>query len=369
MSRLIRDDPNVPDVRPKHQAGKAIPAVRTGRPGIKEVAQRAGVAVSSVSRVLTGHPEVSDIMRNRVLDAVAAIGYQPDILAQSMRTGATMTIGFVVGDISNPLMSEIALGAEVQMRDHGYSMMIANSINDPELEAENIAMFQNRRIDALILSVSDESSEPVAAALRRNATPAVLVDRQIPGFNYSAVISDHAQGIGEACDHLIALGHSRIGMVSGNPNVRPSRERARALRLASRRSGALNVAILSGEYTAEHGYESTVAMMTGRDAPTALIAGGNQILVGVMRALRDLGLGFPNDVSLITCDDIPLSEFLSPALSTISRNPREMGEVAADLLLEQLRGAVVREARLPTGFRATESCGPAATTHFQKGRS
>ena len=338
---------------------------RASRPGLKEVALRAGVGISSVSRVLSGHPEVSEVMRNRVMDAVAAIGYEPDLLAQSMRTGESMTIGFVVGDISNPLLSEIALGAEMRMRESGYSMMITNSINDSELEATHISLFQQRRVDGLILSISDETSELVTGALQKVDSPVVLVDRQLSGFPFSAVACDHAQGIRDAFDHLVALGHTKIGMVNGNPNVRPSRERAAALRNACRIAGNVTATIRSAEFTAEHGYQATMAMLSGKDAPTAIIAGSNQILVGVMRAIRELGLSVPNDVSLVTCDDIPLSEFLDPALSTISRDPREMGRVAADLMLEGLAGEPPREVVLPTGFRATASCGPAkvADTH------
>ncbi|MGH3385547.1 MAG: LacI family DNA-binding transcriptional regulator, partial [Nocardioidaceae bacterium] len=102
-----------------------------GRTGIRQVAERAGVAVSSVSRVLSGHPNVSKAMRRRVLLAVADLGYEPDLLAQGLRRGETMTVGFVVGDISNPLLAEIALGAETSLGKLGYSMLLANSQNDP----------------------------------------------------------------------------------------------------------------------------------------------------------------------------------------------------------------------------------------------
>lgn len=353
MSTGLRNDPIM--VNPR-----ATGPARSPRPGIKEVAARAGVGVASVSRVLSGHPEVSEVMRNRVMDAVAALGYEPDRLAQSMRTGATMTVGFVVGDISNPLMSQIALGAETRMRESGYSMVLTNSGNDPELEAEHISLLQQRRVDALILSVSDEGSELVSSALRRvGPKPVVLVDRQLSDFEVSVVDCDHARGLNEAFDHLVQLGHRRIGMINGNVNVRPSRERERALRRAARLSGEVSVAIRNGNFSADHGYESTMAMLSRPDAPSAVIAGSNQILVGVLRALRDLELRIPDDVSLVTCDDITLSEFLTPALATISREPALMGRAAAELLLAEIGGAEPQHVLLPTGFRPAASCGPA----------
>lgn len=358
MRTVTRESVQGPD-------GRVVPraARQRTRPGLKEVAKRAGVGVSSVSRVLTGHPEVSEVMRNRVMDAVAAIRYEPDLLAQSMRTGATMTIGFVVSDISNPLISEIALGAELRLREAGYSMMVTNSLNKPEVEADYIALLTRRRVDGLMLSITDETSEMMDAAVRRFDSAVVLVDRHVAGADYAAVNCDHAHGITEAFDHLVSLGHTRIGMVNGSPNVRPSRERAAALRRATRGSGTLSTVIRSAGFTPAHGYDATMKMMAGKDAPTAIIAGSNQILIGVLRALRGLGLSIPGDVSLVTCDAVPLADFLDPPLSTIARVPREMGRMAAELLLEQLAGEEPRTVMLPTQFVATLSCGPAADTH------
>ena len=337
------------------------PTARTARrvqprPVMKEVADRAGVALSSVSRVLNGHPDVSDVMRNRVLDAVAALGYEPDMLAQSLRTGATMTVGFLVGDISNPLMSQIALGAETELRSSGYSTMLTNSINDPELDVQHLRLFQQRRVDGLLLSLSDEASPEINAALERLEVPGVLVDRQIDGSRFAAVLSDHASGIQAAVNHLVRLGHTRIGMVNGNPNVRPSRERATALRKACRSASGVSAVVKASAFSSEHGYQATLDMLRAADAPTAVIAGSNQILVGVLRALRELNLAVPGDISLITCDDIPLAEFLTPAITTVSRDFGAMGHLAAELLLDQLAGGAARTEVLPTGFRATESC-------------
>lgn len=329
---------------------------RPSRPVMREVAERAGVAMSSVSRVLSGHPDVSSVMRNRVLDAVAALGYQPDLLAQSLRTGATMTVGFLVGDISNPLMSQIALGAEVRLRDAGYSMLLTNSVNDAALDVAHVRLLRQRRVDGLLMSVSDESAPQLLDAVRGIESPLVLVDRQLKEVMGAQVLSDHAGGIEAAVRHLAELGHRRIGLINGSPNVRPSRERSASLRRVCRSLPGLTSVVRSGGFTAEHGYRTAIELMRDADAPSALIAGSNQILVGVLHGLRELGLRIPQDVSLVTCDDIALSEFLTPPITTITRDPKEMGRVAAELLLEQLGGRPPRLAVLPTGFRPTASC-------------
>ena len=125
---------------------------------MREVARLAGVAMSSVSRVLSGHPDVSPAMRERVMEAVDELGYEPDLLAQSLRRATTRSVGFVVGDISNPLLAEIALGAETTLRDAGYSMLLTNSENDPALDAGHARLLLQRRVDGLLLSLAAEAT-------------------------------------------------------------------------------------------------------------------------------------------------------------------------------------------------------------------
>lgn len=327
-----------------------------GRPIMREVAERAGVALSSVSRVLSGHPDVSPVMRNRVLDAVAALNYQPDLLAQSLRTGETRTIGFLVADISNPLMSRVAVGAEVTLRESGYAMLLTNSFNEPGLDAKHVRLFQQRRVDGLLLSLSDETDADLVAVLKRLGLPAVLVDRQMQGVPFASVVNDHAAGIKAAVAHLFELGQRHIALVNDSRSVRPARERAGALRRACRGLPGVTSVVRSVTLQPEAAYRATRELLGGEKPPSALIAGSNQILVGVLRALRDLGLSFPDDVSLATCDEFPFSDHL--AITTISRDTRELGAVAARLLLEQLAGGPARRVVLPTFLRVTDSCGP-----------
>ena len=325
------------------------------RVGMQQVAERAGVALSSVSRVVSGHPDVSKVMRNRVLDAVAALGYEPDLLAQSLRRGATMTVGFVVGNIANPLFASIALGAELRLRNAGYTMLLANSIDDPSLDATHIRLFAQRRVDGLMLSITDESDPEMRRALLRAHRPTVLVDRDLPELHASAVLTDNAGGIERAAATLIALGHRRIALVNGNPRVRPARERANGLRRACRRAAGVSALVRPGAFTTEHGEQATRALLGEARPPTAIIAGSNLILVGVLRALRRAGCSVPGDVSVVTCDDVLLLDLVQPPLATISRNHQEMGDVAAELLLELIAGGEPRTIVLPTEFTPRDS--------------
>lgn len=318
--------------------------------------------MSSVSRVLSGHADVSQVMRNRVLDAVAALGYEPDLLAQSLRRGVTMTVGFVVGNISNPLYAAIAEGAERNLRTVGYSMLLANSVGDPALDRANIRLLAQRRVDGLLLSLADESAQDTADAVAQAGIPTVMVDREPGRFpGASAVLSDHATGMETAVSTLIGLGHTRIALVNGPLNVRPAAERAAALRRTCRRYPRVKALVRSGSFTEQHGRLATTVLLKSSLAPTAIIAGSNQILGGVLAALDDLGYSVPSDVSLATCDDIALSNFLKPPLATISRDPSQIGQEAATLLRELMGGGQPRTLVVPTSFRPTQSCGAPST--------
>ncbi len=336
--------------------GDRIRGAPSSRVGMQQVADRAGVALSSVSRTLSGHPDVSAVMRNRVLDAVAVLGYEPDLLAQSLRRGATMTVGFLVGNISNPLFAEIALGAETRLRAADYTVLLANA-EDSLVERAHVRLFRQRRVDGLLLSLIDESSDDAAHAIEKTGVPTVLVDRDPAKFQgSSAVLSDHATGVEMAMATLVEMGHRRIGLVNGDVRVRPARERAVAMRRFARRAPGVATLIRNGLFSAGHGEGATEAMLGAMKPPTAIIAGGNQVLVGVLRAIRRNRTRVPRDLSLVTCDAVALSEFLEPPLATISRDPRLMGEVAAELLLEGMAGLAPRTVTLPTGFTVAGSC-------------
>jgi LacI family transcriptional regulator len=338
-------------------------ARKTDRTGMKEVADRANVAMSSVSRVLSGHPDVSQAMRDRVTAAVQELGYEPNMLAQMLRRGATKTVGFVVGDISNPLLAQIALGAEVTLRAGGYAMLLTNSVNEARLDAAHIRLLQQRRVDGLLLSVSDETNPDTVAALARTTTPSVLIDRELPAEQpASAVHSDHASGITAAVAHLVTLGHERIALVAGSPHVRPTRERINAFEEAVEAHSGVVGQVRSGAFTETHGAAATRELLTGRRAPTAIIVGGNQILIGVLAELAAKGLRTPTDLSLVTCDDVPLARFFTPTLATITRDPYEMGAAAARLLLDRLNGGDATSVNLPTTFVPGASCAAPTTT-------
>lgn len=301
-------------------------------------------------------------MNARVRAAIRAVGYEPNILAQSMRLGSTRTIGFVIADISNPLFSEIALGAERALNAAGRAMLIANS-HGSDQDATQLRLLRQRRVDGLILSLSDETDPATIRLLKSFDRPFVLLDREVSSLKAAAVLSDHASGVRAAVSHLIGLGHRSIGLIAGSRNVRPSRARADALLAACRERRGVRGYVDEGSFSAAHGEAAAERFLDRSDPPTALLAGSNQILIGLLRVIRRRRLRVPRDLSLVTCDSLPMLEFIEPPLATITRDHREMGHVAAQMLLHRLDGGGSRQTLLTTTFEPNGSCGP------PKGRS
>jgi LacI family transcriptional regulator len=331
------------------------------RASMREVADRAGVAMSSVSRVLAGHPDVSPAMTEKVARAVEELDYRPDILAQSLRRRETLSVGFVVGDISNPLVAEIVTGAESALHANGYSMLLTNSLGDPLLEAAHIALLSRRRVDGLVISVLDEAYSESLGKLRELDIPVVVLDRNLPAeIPVSRVLSDHRSGMKAAGLHLLALGHRRMGLIAGGA-VRPALERRGGLEDAFAECGLPATYIADeGVFSVEHGAAAMRRLLDLPEPPTAVIAGGNQFMLGALRVVRERGLRLGQDLSFVGCDDVAITDLFQPAVAVVRRDNYAMGRTAAELLLARLRDdAPPSDVVLPTEFVARPSCGPA----------
>jgi LacI family transcriptional regulator len=277
-------------------------------------------------------------MRDRVMAAVREMEYEPDFLAQSLRRGATLSVGFVINDISNPVQAEVALGAESGLRAAGYSMLLMNSENDPAMDAAHIRFLNSRRVDGIMLSSVIDRTPQTVDQLRALERPIVSVDRELPDqLGASHVLVDHAAGMRAAVAHLLGLGHRRIALIAGPQDVRPGYARIDAMHAAM--AGAppdAEATHRSGPFNPAFAEAATDDLLSAAEPPTALIAGSNQLLIGVLRALVTRGLSVGTDVSLITCDDIPLAELYSPPISVIKRDTIALGRKGAELMLRRL---------------------------------
>jgi LacI family transcriptional regulator len=326
---------------------------------MREVAEQAGVAMSSVSRVMSGHPDVSSAMRARVLAAVEKLGYEPDLLAQSLRRRETLSVGFVVGDISNPLFAEIVMGFESTMNASGFAMLLTNSLGDTALEAAHIRLLSQRRVDGLVVSVVDETHPETITRLRELEIPVVVLDRNLPDVEVSRVLSDHRSGMEAAVLHLLDRGHRRIALIAGT-ELRPTLERRAGFEQAFAARGLPpSYSIHQGSFSVEYGSQAMREILDLPEPPTAVIAGGNQLMFGALRVISERGIALGTELSFVGCDDIAITDLYRPPIAVIRRDNLGIGRAAAELLLARIRNAAEpSDVELPTEFVPRASCGP-----------
>lgn len=322
------------------------------RPTIRDVAALAGVALSSVSRVLSGHPDVSQKMRERVTAAADELGYEPDPFGQSLRSGSSQTIGFLLRDISNPLFANVARYAEQRLRQAGYSMIITSSDGDPEVEATNLNILRRRRVDGLIASLVTETAPSTIKELQAYQVPIVLLDREVADLPTAHVLSDHYSGVHKAVKYLIENKHTDIAMITGALDVRSSRERLRAFTDAFEQAQIPVPEHLCffGSFQDEFARNVVLDLMTKDPKPTAVLTGGIGPTIGALSALRDLNIPLENGMEVIALDVWPGFDLFAPNIGSVTRDSKEMGTHTAELLLTALKGNDVQDIMLQTEF-------------------
>jgi len=330
-------------------------------PTIRDVAVAANVAIGTVSRVLNGHKSVSEDVRSRVLKAIKKLKYEPDRVAQSMRLGVTRTVAFATRDISIPGFGAIVNAAEEALRSSGYTLLLTMTDERKERELNLLRIFQQRRVDGVIMATSNENDAELSKQIRGIGIPIVLLDRESPS-QLDAITLDHRRGIRAATEYLLGLGHSRIALLTGNPSTRPSHERIAGFKEATARLGkqAGHCIIRTGAFSAEFGFREASSLLSASPRPTAIIAGGMAMLAGVLQAVRARGLTIPGDVSVVAGADSDLAALTTPAVTAVRWSGTDEGRMAVQLLLNRLgnREAAVQRVMLSTELIPRESCAP-----------
>lgn len=326
---------------------------------IRDVATTAGVSVGTVSRVLN-KKSVSKQTLFAVNSAISDLGYTPNSIAQSMRTRSSRAAALVVNDICNPLFAGIAKAMEAELRLNGYSLLIADTANDPEREVEIISSLVSKRVDAIAIAVSDEGNESTIRALRECEFPLIMLDRDTPD-SHDAVVTEHADGMFQATKYLLDLGHTNIALVLGGGENRPGRERVKGYRRALEVEGVdfRSELIFKGPFSSEFGVESAEKILQFHNRPSAVIVGGNQIFGGLLSTLRRNDLDIPQDISIISCDDGELTQLLNPAITVLYRDINQIGKAAAELILQKVTSDALKTSsirKIQTSLIVRESC-------------
>ena len=338
---------------------------------IRDVAQAAGVSLSSVSRALNGGKHVSARIARDVAAAADRLGYHPDFTARSLRTRTSGMVGCLVSDIANPLNATIVRAAEARLRDAGYLLVVASTGNDPARERTAAVAFRGRRLDGLLVAPGSNANAKTWRDLGAAGTSVVIVDRdplEDDDVSWPAVLVDHRAGAKAATRYLIGLGHRRIALLTADAEMRPSRERIAGFQEVFAEAGidpaGAQLCLQSSPMDFAHG--DALALLRDGDfrhggRPTAVIALGTRILAGVLRAARDSGLSVPGDLSVLSVGDTDLAAVHTPAITALRWSLEDVGRAAAELLLQRLRGDAGQaqsRALLPVDLVLRDSCAP-----------
>jgi len=310
-------------------------------PTIRDVAKLAGVAPITVSRVINNSDYVKQETRARVDAAIEELGYIPNTLGLSLRSKRTMTLAAVITDITNPFWTTVIRGVEDIAQTNGYSIILCNTDESQDKQEQYLQMLLRRRIDGILLVPASSDSEPIKLIKKQNI-PVVLMDRHVPGVDVDIVRSDTEDGAYLITEHLLSLGHKRIAMLSGPQNISTSVDRVNGYRWAIRNAGLSKGAehIFWGKYTQESGYKLAQQMLTELPDTTALVTANNFIAIGAMKLLLERKIRIPEDIALVTVDDIPPAFTVTPFFTVAIQAASEMGKQATQLLLDRVSGAM-----------------------------
>jgi LacI family transcriptional regulator len=316
---------------PSSEGGEAITTMR-------DVAEHAGVSVTTVSHVINDTRHVSEELRTRVEEAMRELAYQPNALARSLRRNESCTIGMILPDGTNPYFAEIARSIEDKSFSEDYSVIICNSDGDLSKELNYINVLMEKRVDGIIFVAAGMSAAHIRM-LQEKRMPVVVVDRDSPGVMVDSVQIDNAAGGQLATDHLVELGHERIACIAGPSYVTPSGERVDGYRRALHEAGLSADAddVLLGNFNAESGYQAATQLLSRSDPPTAIFACNDLMAIGAISAARAMGFRMPRDISIVGFDDIQLAHYSNPPLTTVRQPKYEMGRLATNLLLERIQ--------------------------------
>lgn len=330
---------------------------------IRDVANRAQVSTATVSAVINDSAYVSSELRTRVLTAINELNYAPSLAARNLKGGRSQLIALVVADLANPFFARLVWAAEAAVAAWGYSLVVFNSDEKPENERRILSRIRMLSCDGMILVPVDIASNPPLRDPEGEMIPTVLFGRTVEGQKTDTITIDNVSAARQVTNYLMDLGHTRIGSITGPLHLTTGRGRLDGM-LDAMRARGLEPApnhVRSGEFREDAAYSVARELLTQPEPPTALYIANGVMALGVMRALVDLGIKCPDDISIASTDTIPGIGGLRPRLTRTEHPVIDMTNEALRLLVDRInRGGntdprnVVFQPSLVVG----ESCGP-----------
>lgn len=327
---------------------------------LRDVAAAAGVSSATASRALDPSGVASPATRERVQRAAESLGYRANVLARSLRTRRTHTLGLLVPDVRNPFFTDLAYVIDKAAAGLGYTVMMGNADEDAPAQDRYLQTLLTHRVDG-ILVVPQGAASPVLAETVRQL-PTVCIDRD-PGLEVPVVASDNETGMAALVDHVVALGHRDVALVAGPQTTSTGRERAQAAaaRLAHHGVPLRPGRVVSGDYRLASGIEAATRLLDAAPRPEAIIAADSLMALGVLLVARARGVRIGVDVGLAAFDDSPWFPLLDPPVTVVAHDTEALGRVALELLTASIDGRATRSRRIPTTLIARRSLGEPAT--------
>lgn len=305
---------------------------------IKDIAKKAGVSVATVSKVMNGYDDIGEVTKAKVLKIIEETNYRPNANAQSLRTNKSFLVGLFFKDhqdsgLKHPFFRGIISGLETTLVENNYDMILFSTNWEDQFSYLEKCEFRN--VDGAIL-MGMPKDDPKLVEFLEAKFPAVFIDLDIVTENSSYVISDNKIGARKAVRHLIELGHQKIAIITGESITVPTRERliGYKLEMAAQNLKIRDDWIIEGHFSVNGGYESMQKILELPEQPTAIFCQADEIAIGAMQAIEARGLSVPADFSLIGFDDIEISQYLNPGLTTVCQKKEAMGSAAANMILD-----------------------------------
>jgi len=318
----------------------------SARPTIYDVARVAGVSTATVSRALNGTGQIAPPTRAAIEAAVEQLGYRANTIARSLVTKSTQTIALLLPDISNPFYAALVSGIQQYALERDYTMLLCTTEGDAEREEQYLSLLRAKQVDGALVDGLVLPPDRIARFVR-DGFPIVCLDRDIGSTAIPLVQVDNRLGGRLATEHLLGLGHTRIAHVTGAQALGISEERLGGYRDALAGAGLPvdPALVLEGRFTEEGGYEAATALLETSPDLTAVFAANDLSALGVVGAIVESGRSVPGDVSVVGFDDLRISAFTSPPLTTIKQPAAEIAQLATELLIELTQGKQVGQER------------------------
>lgn len=301
---------------------------------IKDIAKMTGFSTSTVSRALSGNVPVNKETKETILEAVKKLNYKPNPVAKALKERKTKTIGLIIPNICNPIFPALCKGVEDTARQNGYNVILCNTDENIEIEKETVAMMKKRWVDGLIFATASTEHESIMQ-LKQEGIPVMLVIRNF-GDEIDSVVTNNYEAAYEIVSYLIERGHKRIAIINGNTNIGLYRERYEGYKqaLIDADLPIFNELSFSCSFEDKECYMKTQELLNKDILPDAIFATTDLRAIEAIKSIQDNGLEVPKDISVAGFDDIEISSFMNPTLTTISQPFYEIGKVAVEKLLK-----------------------------------